>query len=93
MLADKHMQRVLWTIVTLTTVDDGFAQTTRPVDCSVGETIAAAVAAAKPGDTLAVRRLQGDRDNPGGGDSYNAQWARGCHDSSSCRHHSQSPAF
>ena len=46
---------VLRTIVTLATVEDGFAQTTRPVDCSVGETIAAAVAAATPGDTLAVR--------------------------------------
>ena len=33
---------VLWTILTLAAVDDGFAQTTRPVDCSVGETIAAA---------------------------------------------------
>jgi hypothetical protein len=48
---------VLWTILTLAAVDDGFAQTTRPVDCSVGETIAAAMAAARPGDTLAVRGL------------------------------------
>lgn len=50
-----HISCVLWTIVTLGTVHDGFAQTTRPVDCSAGETIAAAVAAAKPGDTLVVR--------------------------------------
>ena len=46
---------VLSTLVALAAVDDGFAQTTRPVDCSAGETIAAAVAAAKPGDTVAVR--------------------------------------
>jgi parallel beta-helix repeat protein len=43
------------TIVTLASVDRALAQTTRPVDCSGGETVAAAVAAAKPGDTLALR--------------------------------------
>lgn len=46
---------VLLTLAALAAGDDGFAQTTRPVDCSAGETIAAAVAAAKPGDTVAVR--------------------------------------
>src|SRR5688572_21619665 len=45
------------TIVTLATVDQAFAQTTRPVDCSAGETVAAAVAVAKPGDTLAIRGI------------------------------------
>jgi hypothetical protein len=43
------------TIVMLSTVDQASAQTTRAVDCSAGETVTAAVAAAKPGDTLAVR--------------------------------------
>lgn len=43
------------TVVTLTTGGSALAQTTRPVDCSAGETVAAAVAAAKPGDTLIVR--------------------------------------
>jgi parallel beta-helix repeat protein len=52
-----HIRRILWTIVTLVTVDDAFAQTTRPVDCSAGEMISAAVATAKPGDTLAVRGM------------------------------------
>ena len=42
-------------MVALATVNRGLAQTTRPVDCSAGETVAAAVAAAKPGDTLALR--------------------------------------
>jgi nitrous oxidase accessory protein NosD len=51
------ISRILWTIVTLVTVDDAFAQTIRPVDCSAGETIATAVATAKPGDTLAVRGI------------------------------------
>ncbi len=50
-----HSSCVLWTIGTLATVEDGFGQTTRTVDCSAGETIAAGVAAAEPGDTLAVR--------------------------------------
>jgi len=50
-----HTSCVLCVIVTAATVKDGSAQTTRPVDCSVGETITAAVATAKPGDTLAVR--------------------------------------
>lgn len=45
------------TIVTLATVDHALAQTTRPVDCSAGETVTAAVAAAKPGDTLALRGI------------------------------------
>ena len=52
-----RISRILSTIVTLATVDDAFAQTTRAVDCSAGETIAAAVATAKPGDTLAVRGI------------------------------------
>ena len=47
--------RAAITIMTLATVNHAVAQTTRPVDCSAGETVAAAVAAAKPGDTLAVR--------------------------------------
>ncbi len=50
-----HSSYVPWTIVTLATMDNALAQTTRPVDCSAGETVAAALAAAKPGDTLAVR--------------------------------------
>ncbi len=50
-----HITSALGTIVTLATVQVGFAQITRLVDCSAGETIAAAVAATKPGDTLAVR--------------------------------------
>ena len=50
-----HLSCVLGTSVTLATVENAIGQTTRPVDCSVGETIAAAVAAAQPGDTLAVR--------------------------------------
>jgi nitrous oxidase accessory protein NosD len=53
----QHISRNLWTIAILVTVNDAFAQTTRPVDCSAGETIAAAVATAKPGDTLAVRGI------------------------------------
>ena len=47
--------RAAITIATLATVNHAVAQTTRPVDCSAGETVAAAVAAAKPGDTLALR--------------------------------------
>jgi nitrous oxidase accessory protein NosD len=47
----------LWTVLTLATVDHGIAQTTRPVDCSAGETVAAALAAANPGDTLTVRGI------------------------------------
>ena len=43
------------TLVTLAIADHAVAQTTRPVDCSAGETVAAAVAVAKPGDTLALR--------------------------------------
>jgi nitrous oxidase accessory protein NosD len=50
-----HITCVVWTIVALTTVDHALAQTARPVDCSAGETIAAALTGAKPGDTLAVR--------------------------------------
>ena len=42
-------------ILALSTVDHASAQTMRPVDCSAGETVAAAVAAAKPGDTVTVR--------------------------------------
>lgn len=43
------------TIATLAIADDAWAQTTRSVDCSAGESVTAAVAAAKPGDTLTVR--------------------------------------
>jgi parallel beta-helix repeat protein len=50
----RRWRAVPWTIVTLTAADAS-AQTTRSVDCSAGETVAAAVATAKPGDTLAVR--------------------------------------
>ena len=42
-------------MLTLATADTALAQTTRPVDCFAGETVAAAIAAAKPGDTIAVR--------------------------------------
>jgi parallel beta-helix repeat protein len=42
-------------LVQLSTVENGMAQTTRRVDCSEGETVATAVAAAKAGDTLVVR--------------------------------------
>ena len=48
-------RRVLWAVLTFATVEHGLAQTTRLVDCSAGETVAEAVAAAKPGDTLTVR--------------------------------------
>jgi nitrous oxidase accessory protein NosD len=46
---------VLWTAITFATAAHAIAQTTRPVDCSAGETVAATMAAAKPGDTLTVR--------------------------------------
>ena len=46
---------VVWTATTLATVAPAIAQTTRPVHCSAGETVATALAAAKPGDTLTVR--------------------------------------
>jgi parallel beta-helix repeat protein len=50
-----HISCVLLTFVIAADIDRGSAQTPRPVDCSAGESIAAAVAAARPGDTLAVR--------------------------------------
>ncbi len=46
---------VVWIVLTLATVAHASAQTSRPVDCSAGETVAAALAAAKPGDTLTIR--------------------------------------
>jgi parallel beta-helix repeat protein len=42
-------------IATLGTADHAVAQATRLVDCSANETVAAAVAAAQPGDTVVVR--------------------------------------
>ena len=42
-------------LVSLALVVHAFGQAPRPVDCSAGETIAAAVAVAEPGDVLAVR--------------------------------------
>ena len=51
----SHVLRAAITIATLAAANRALAQTTRPVDCSAGQTVAAAVAAAKPGDTLAVR--------------------------------------
>jgi parallel beta-helix repeat protein len=46
---------VVWTVTALSSVCHASAQTVRPVDCSAGETVAAALAAARPGDTLTVR--------------------------------------
>ena len=46
--------RAAITLVALAAVDHAVAQTTRPVDCTAGETVTAAVAAAKPGDTAAL---------------------------------------
>jgi hypothetical protein len=42
-------------IAILANVQYAFAQTTRPVDCSAGGTVAAAIATARPGDTIALR--------------------------------------
>jgi parallel beta-helix repeat protein len=44
-----------WVVMNLAAADQGLAQAARPVDCSAGETIAAAVAVAKAGDTLTIR--------------------------------------
>jgi nitrous oxidase accessory protein NosD len=52
---ELNISCVVWIVLTLATVARAIAQTTRPVDCSAGETLAAALAAAKPGDTLTVR--------------------------------------
>jgi nitrous oxidase accessory protein NosD len=51
----KAAVTILPILVTLVAADHAFGQAPRPVDCSAGETIAAAVAVAKPGDILAVR--------------------------------------
>jgi nitrous oxidase accessory protein NosD len=48
---------VLPLLLTLAAAGHAFGQARRPIDCSAGQTIAAAVAVAKPGDILAVRGL------------------------------------
>mgnify|MGYP003575320381 FL=1 len=55
--APSHALSAAITMVTLITADLALAQTTRLVDCSVGETVAAAAEAAKPDDTLALRGI------------------------------------
>jgi parallel beta-helix repeat protein len=46
---------MLMILLTLAAVNQGLSQSPRPVDCSAGETIAAAIAGARPGDVFAVR--------------------------------------
>jgi nitrous oxidase accessory protein NosD len=48
---------ILLILVTLALARDAFGQGPRQVDCSAGETIAAAIAVAKPGDILAIRGI------------------------------------